>query len=116
MVKEAEANKEADERRREEVETKNKAESYVNEMENRVNEHGNLVSGEVLSRTKDAIENLKKDIQSLSPTDLKNKLPEYERTFAEFEQAAQQAGANANPNSSSDQGGHSSNDDGPINA
>ncbi len=116
MVKEAEANKEADERRREEVETKNKAESYVNEMEYRVNEHGKSVRGEVLSRTKDAIENLKKDIQSLSPTDLKNKLPEYERTFAEFEQAAQQAGANANPNSSSDQGGHSSNDDGPINA
>ncbi len=113
MVKEAEANKEADEKRREEVETKNKAESYVNEMENRVNEHGNLVSEEVLNRTKEAIENLKKDIQSLAPADLKNKLPEYERTFAEFEQAAQQAGANANPNPQSNPSG---NDDGPINA
>ena len=106
MVKEAEE-------RREEVETKNKAESYVNEMENRVNEHGNLVSEEVLNRTKEAIENLKKDIQSLAPADLKNKLPEYERTFAEFEQAAQQAGANANPNPQSNPSG---NDDGPINA
>ncbi len=115
MVKEAELNKEADERRREEVETKNKAESYVNEMENRVNEHGNLVSEEVLNRTKDAISNLKNDISNLSPADLKNKLPEYERTFAEFEQAAQQAQASQNQQNSSN-GGNTPSDDEPINA
>lgn len=115
MVKEAELNKEADERRREEVETKNKAESYVNEMENRVNEHGNLVSEAVLNRTKDAISNLKNDISNLSPADLKNKLPEYERTFAEFEQAAQQAQASQNQQNSSN-GGNTPSDDEPINA
>ena len=94
MVKEAELNKEADEKRREEVETKNKAESYVNEMENRVNEHGNLVDGDVLNRTKEAIENLKNDINQLSPAELKGKLQEYERIFGEFEQAVQRAQAN----------------------
>ena len=114
MVKEAEMNKEADEKRREEVETKNKAESYVNEMENRVNEHGNVVSPEIVGRTKEAIENLKKDIASLSAADLKNKLPEYERTFAEFEQAAQQAGANQQ--GPSEGSNHTPSDDEPINA
>lgn len=114
MVKEAELNKEADEKRREEVETKNKAESYVNEMENRVNEHGNLVDGDVLNRTKEAIENLKKDINQLSPAELKGKLQEYERIFGEFEQAVQRA--QANQSSSNNQSNNTPNDDEPINA
>lgn len=114
MVKEAELNKEADEKRREEVETKNKAESYVNEMENRVNEHGNLVDGDVLSRTKEAIENLKNDINQLSPAELKGKLQEYERIFGEFEQAVQRA--QANQSSSNNQSNNTPNDDEPINA
>lgn len=114
MVKEAELNKEADEKRREEVETKNKAESYVNEMENRVNEHGNLVDGDVLSRTKEAIENLKNDINQLSPAELKGKLQDYERIFGEFEQAVQRA--QANQSSSNNQSNNTPNDDEPINA
>ena len=114
MVKEAELNKEADEKRREEVETKNKAESYVNEMENRVNEHGNLVDGDVLNRTKEAIENLKNDINQLSPAELKGKLQEYERIFGEFEQAVQRA--QANQSSSNNQSNNTPNDDEPINA
>ena len=114
MVKEAELNKEADEKRREEVETKNKAESYVNEMENRVNEHGNLVDEDVLNRTKEAIENLKNDINQLSPAELKGKLQEYERIFGEFEQAVQRA--QANQSSSNNQSNNTPNDDEPINA
>ena len=114
MVKEAELNKEADEKRREEVETKNKAESYVNEMENRVKEHGNLVDGDVLNRTKEAIENLKNDINQLSPAELKGKLQEYERIFGEFEQAVQRA--QANQSSSNNQSNNTPNDDEPINA
>ena len=114
MVKEAELNKEADEKRREEVETKNKAESYVNEMENRVNEHGNLVDEDVLNRTKEAIENLKNDINQLSPAELKGKLQEYERIFGEFEQAVQRA--QANQSSSEHQNNSTPNDDEPINA
>ncbi len=116
MVKEAELNKEADEKRREEVETKNKAESYVNEMENRVNEHGNVVDADILNRTKEAIANLKNDIAQLSPADLKNKLPEYEKVFGEFEQATQRAQANQGNSSSNDQGNNTPNDDEPINA
>ena len=112
MVKEAEMNKEADEKRREEIETKNKAETYVHEMESRVAEVGDKVASDITNRTKAAIEDLKRDINSLPANELKNKLSDYERTFAEFEQAAQQAGANNN----SSQDNSQTPDDGPINA
>ncbi len=121
MVKEAEANKEADEKRREEAEIKNKAESYVNTMEQRMEEVGDKVSEDVKNQCKADVEDLKKDINSLSAEDLKNKLPEYEQKFARFEQAAQQAGAgaNVNPNDYPQDNGQSNNngqDEGPINA
>ena len=61
---------------------------------------------------KAAIEDLKRDINSLPANELKNKLSDYERTFAEFEQAAQQAGVNNN----SSQDNSQTPDDGPINA
>lgn len=79
MVHEAEMNKEADEKRREEIEIKNKAEAYVHEMENRVNEVGDKVSADLTSKTKEAIENLKRDMNTLSADELKNKLQDYER-------------------------------------
>ena len=85
-------------------------------MENRVNEHGNVVDADILNRTKEAIANLKNDIAQLSPADLKNKLPEYEKVFGEFEQATQRAQANQGNSSSNDQGNNTPNDDEPINA
>ena len=120
MVKEAEAHKAEDDRRREEAETKNKAESYVNTMEQRMAEVGDKVSQEVTDQLKADIADLKNDIANLPASQLKDKLPEYEQKFARYEQAAQQAGAGANyqnqePNQ--DQGGNPGQDDeGPINA
>lgn len=119
MVKEAEAHKQEDDKRREEAETKNKAESYVNAMEQRLAEVGDKVAEDVKNQLRTDIDDLKNDINNLPVEELKNKLPEYEQKFAKFEQAAQAAGAgyqapgsdnNANNN------GNSSDDDGPINA
>ena len=116
MVKEAEAHKAEDDRRREEAETKNKAESYINTMEQRMAEVGDKVSEEVTNQLKADIADLRNDINNLPASELKNKLPEYEQKFARYEQAAQQAGAGYqapnydNPNNSS------SDDEGPINA
>ena len=116
MVKEAEAHKADDDRRREEAETKNKAESYINTMEQRMSEVGDKVSEDVTNQLKADIADLRNDMNTLSAADLKNKLPEYEQRFARYEQAAQQAGAGYQaPN----QDNYSSNDDngeGPINA
>ena len=116
MVKEAEAHKAEDDRRREEAETKNKAESYINTMEQRMAEVGDKVSEEVTNQLKADIADLRNDMNNLPASELKNKLPEYEQKFARYEQAAQQAGAGYqapnydNPNNSS------SDDEGPINA
>ena len=114
MVKEAEAHKAEDDRRREEAETKNKAESYINTMEQRMADVGDKVSEEVTNQLKADIADLRNDINTLSAEDLKNKLPEYEQRFARYEQAAQQAGAGYQaPN---DQSNPTGSDDDPINA
>ena len=115
MVREAEANKAEDERRRKEVETKNKAESYINTMEQRMSEVGDKVSEDVTNQLKADIADLRNDMNNLSTEELKNKLPEYEQRFARYEQAAQQAGAGYQaPNY--DNNNSSSDDEGPINA
>ncbi len=118
MVKEAEAHKAEDEKRRDEAETKNKAESYINTMEQRMSEVGDKVSEEVTNQLKADIADLRNDMNNLSVDELKNKLPEYEQKFARYEQAAQQAGAGYQAPGSSDQGSNNSSgsDDAPINA
>ena len=117
MVKEAEANKAEDDRRREAAETKNKAESYINTMEQRMAEVGDKVSEDVTNQLKADIADLRNDMNNLSTEDLKNKLPEYEQRFARYEQAAQQAGAGYQaPNQDNYGNSSSQDDDGPINA
>ena len=117
MVKEAEANKAEDDRRREAAETKNKAESYINTMEQRMAEVGDKVSEDVTNQLKADIADLRNDINNLPASELKNKLPEYEQKFARYEQAAQQAGAGYQaPNYDNPTDNSSSDDEGPINA
>ena len=116
MVKEAEAHKADDDRRREEAETKNRAESYINTMEQRMAEVGDKVSEDVTNQLKADLADLRNDMNTLSASDLKNKLPEYEQKFARYEQAAQQAGAGYQAPNQDGYTNSSSNDDGPINA
>ncbi len=117
MVKEAEAHKAEDDKRRDEAETKNKAESYINTMEQRMSEVGDKVSEDVTNQLKADIADLRNDMNNLPVEELKNKLPEYEQKFARYEQAAQQAGAGYQA-PGADQGNNSSSgsDDAPINA
>ena len=117
MVKEAEAHKADDDRRRDEAETKNKAESYTPTMEQRMADVGDKVSEEVTNQLKADIADLRNDINNLPASELKNKLPEYEQKFARYEQAAQQAGAGYQaPNYDNPTDNSSSDDEGPINA
>ena len=115
MVKEAEAHKADDDRRREEAETKNKAESYINTMEQRMSEVGDKVPEDVTNQLKQDLADLRNDMNNLPASELKNKLPEYEQKFARYEQAAQQAGAGYQA-PGSDQQNPTGSDDDPINA
>ena len=83
MVKEAEANKEADEKRREEVELKNKAEQYISEIDNAMANQGDKMD----PNQKEQTQKLRDELQ----TALTNNDIETLRTrIGELEQAAQQ--------------------------
>lgn len=82
MIKDAEAHKEADEKRKKNVELKNKAEQYINDIENSMSEKGDTLeasqkeaSEKLLSELKEALE--KEDYETL------------EKRINELEQMAQ---------------------------
>ncbi|MFA5485634.1 MAG: molecular chaperone DnaK [Bacilli bacterium] len=82
MVKDAEAHKEADEKRKKNVELKNKAEQYINDIEHSMSEKGDAIdasqkeaSEKLLSELKEALE--KEDYETL------------EKRITELEQMAQ---------------------------
>ena len=82
IVKDAEAHKEADEKRKKNVELKNKAEQYINDIENSMSEKGDTLeasqkeaSEKLLSELKEALE--KEDYETL------------EKRINELEQMAQ---------------------------
>ncbi len=95
MVKEAEANREADEKRREEVELKNKAEQYILSIERSLEEGGEKVDEKQKEEATKLRDELKKAIESNDIETLKNKLDELEKMAAMMQQYAQQAQQNS---------------------
>jgi len=73
MVKEAEANKEADKKKREEVDAKNHADSLVASTEQSLKEHGSKVSEADKKSIEQDISDLKEAIKSDNTEDIKNK-------------------------------------------
>ncbi len=73
MVKDAEANAEADKRKKELVEAKNQAESLVNSTEKTLKEHGDKVSAAEKSAIEDAINALKKAAEGDDVSAIKEK-------------------------------------------
>ena len=73
MVKDAEANAEADKARREQVEAKNQAEALVHSAEQSLSEHGDKVSAEDKAEIETAIADLKSAIEDGSADDIKAK-------------------------------------------
>ena len=96
MVKDAEANKEADQKRKDDIEVKNKAQTYVDEINRTLVEKGASMTPE----QKDQLTKLRDEAQGAIQSDDINKLREI---VGHLEDAAAQAaqysqGANANPN------------------
>ena len=73
MVKDAEANKEADKKRREEVDTKNSADALVASSEKSLKEHGTKISDADNKTIKSDIQNLKDAIKADKIEDIKAK-------------------------------------------
>ncbi len=97
MVKEAEANKEADQKRKDDIEVKNKAQSYVDQINSTLTEQGDKLSPE----QKDQLTKLRDEASGAIQANDINKLREI---VGKLEDAAAQAGAyqsQANGNASS---------------
>jgi molecular chaperone DnaK len=73
MVKEAEANKEADKKKREEVDAKNHADSLIASTEQSLKEHGSKISEADKKAIEKDMEDLKEVIKSDKTEDIKNK-------------------------------------------
>ena len=73
MVKDAEANKEADKKKRESVDARNQADSLVFSTEKSLKEHGDKISAEEKKAIEDGISDLKKSLEGTDAEDIKKK-------------------------------------------
>ena len=73
MVKDAEANKEADKKKRESVDARNQADSLVFSTEKSLKEHGDKVSAEEKTSIENGIADLKKSLEGTDIEDIKKK-------------------------------------------
>jgi len=73
MVKEAEANKETDKKKRETVDARNQADSLIFSTEKSLKEHGDKVTTEEKKSIEDGISDLKKSLEGTDSEDVKKK-------------------------------------------
>ena len=73
MVKDAEANKEADKKKRETVDARNQADSLVFSTEKSLKDHGDKVSAEEKKAIENSIADLKKSLEGTDIEDIKKK-------------------------------------------
>ena len=107
MVKEAEENKEADDKRKEEIELKNKAESFIAQIDQTLETENANVTEDQKKQVKELRDELQKAIDENDYDKLKSKLDELEKAAqamseAMYQQQAQQAQAGANQNNAGD--------------
>ena len=106
MVKEAEANKEADEKRKEEAEIRNEADSSVFACEKALNDLGDKVDNKDKENAEKLIEEVKKALEGTDTDEIKKKTEELNKVAMDlagkvYEQAAKEAQANQDNNDSS---------------
>ncbi len=110
MVKEAEENKEADEKRKEEVEIKNKAESLIAQIDQSLAEQGDKMDANQKEQTQKLRDELKNALDSNDIATLKAKMNELEQAAAMAQQYQNQQ-AQANPQGNEKSETSSNNDD-----
>ena len=103
MMREAEANKEADTKRKDEVELKNKAEGYINSIDQALREKGDSIDPKQKEETTKLRDELKTALDNNDMDTLKSKIGELEKAAAYMQQAqanggAAQGGASMNDN------------------
>ena len=111
MVKEAEENKEADDKRKEEIELKNKAESFIAQIDQTLETENANVSEDQKKQVKELRDELQKAIDENDYDKLKSKLDELEKAAQAMSEAMYQQQAGQANAAGADAGSSNNNDD-----
>ena len=111
MIKEAEANKEADELRKQEAEIRNEADSSIFTTEKALNDLGDKVDKEDKEKAEELIADLKKALEGTDIDEIKKTSEELNKVAMDlagkvYEQATKEAQANQDNNDSSNNDDH----------
>ena len=112
MVKEAEANKAEDEKKRKDIETKNKAEPMINEIDKALAEQADKIDENQKSQATALRDELKKALDENDMATLEAKMNELEQVAQQMAAYQYQQSQQAQPNN----GSTASNDDDVVDA
>merc|ERR1711975_162773 len=104
MVKDAEANKEADKKKRENVDARNQADSLVFSTEKSLKEHGDKISAEEKKAIENGIADLKKSLEGEDIEDIKKKTEALVQASMKLGEAIYKSQQKAKPDSEKDDG------------
>ena len=102
MVKEAEANKDADEKRREEAELKNKAEQYISEINHAIETQGDKMDQNQKEQTEKLRDELQTALTNNDIETLRSRIGELEQAAQQMYQYQQQNGGNGSQEGTDD--------------
>ncbi len=105
MVKDAEANKEADKKKRESVDVRNQADTLVHSTEKNLKEHGTKVSDAEKKAIEDASSAVKEALKSEDVEDIKKKTEALVQASMKLGEAIYKSQQSAKPESGKDDGG-----------
>ena len=104
MVKDAEANKEADKKKRESVDVRNQADTLIHSTEKNLKEHGTKVSDAEKKAIEDGSTALKESLKSEDIEDIKKKTESLVQASMKLGEAIYKSQQNAKPDSSKEDG------------
>ncbi len=98
MIKDAEANKEADKKKRESVEAKNQAETLVHSTEKNLKEHGSKVSDQDKKVIEDSLSHLRNALKGTDVEEIKKKTQDLVQSSMKLGEAIYKSQQGAKPN------------------
>jgi len=104
MVKEAEANKEEDKKKRESVDVRNQADTLLHSTEKNLKEHGSKVSDSEKKTIEDTSKSLKDAIKGTDIEEIKKKTQDLVQASMKLGEAIYKSQQNPKPNASKDSG------------
>jgi molecular chaperone DnaK len=116
MVKDAEANKEADKKKRESVDARNQADTLIHSTEKNLKEHGAKVSDAEKKAIEDASSSLKESLKGENIEDIKKKTEALVQASMKLGEAIYKAQQSAKPEAGKDKDNKDKKDDNVVDA